>query len=64
MSFVQEHTNDDVHDYRDVGGRATQEQLPRMYGMSRVHGAQDRRFTGGIRGRTGNVTIVRIDVHG
>jgi len=29
MSFVQEHTNDDVHDYRDVGGRAAQEQLPR-----------------------------------
>jgi len=28
----------DVHDYRDVGGRATQEQLPRMYCIPRLHG--------------------------
>ncbi len=41
MSFVQEHTNDDVHDYRDVGGRATQEQLPRMYCMTRLYVAKN-----------------------
>ncbi len=27
------HKSGDIHDYRDVGGRATQEQLPRMYGQ-------------------------------
>jgi len=30
--------SDHVHDYRDVGGRATQEQLPRMYGRKRLLG--------------------------